>query len=294
MKILVSNPVKTTPAALQNPVPRDLVNARHVLAQKEALAAADTPSNKSPYTIKGSAPHCRGFTLIELLATIAIIGVLAAIIFVTIGVARGKANHAESVSNLRQIGAALQLYISDHNGLIMPRAEASDAIGQNDYRYWHADLYSLGYVPDKSVFYDPTFPPYNPENSSRASNFSGDIQAIFGMRDWIKPGADLPLTSRRLDKPVAVVQDPANFFIIADSIWLSWETQGYGISPNHTNQKVRLNEQGTATALFLDGNVQEMPADYFLNLGESQGEYSENEGYGVWHPNGSEPNDGDT
>lgn len=52
----------------------------------------------------------RAFTLIELLTVIAIIGILAAIIIPTVGKVRNTAKAAQCVSNLRQIGFAVNLY----------------------------------------------------------------------------------------------------------------------------------------------------------------------------------------
>jgi prepilin-type N-terminal cleavage/methylation domain-containing protein len=55
-----------------------------------------------------------GFTLIELLTVIAIIAVLATLLTATLGTARKKARKTSSISNLRQIAIAFDLYRDDH------------------------------------------------------------------------------------------------------------------------------------------------------------------------------------
>lgn len=57
-----------------------------------------------------------GFTLIELLVVMAIISILAAILFPVFTQAREKARAIDCLSNLRQIGVATGMYFSDHEG----------------------------------------------------------------------------------------------------------------------------------------------------------------------------------
>jgi len=59
----------------------------------------------------------RGFTLIELLVVIAIISILASMLFPVFARARESARTAVCGSNLRQLGFALGLYATDHDGL---------------------------------------------------------------------------------------------------------------------------------------------------------------------------------
>jgi prepilin-type N-terminal cleavage/methylation domain-containing protein len=63
--------------------------------------------------------HSRaGFTLVELLVVIAIVAILAGLLLPAMASARQAGQRAACISNLRQIGIAIQVYANDFNGLI--------------------------------------------------------------------------------------------------------------------------------------------------------------------------------
>jgi prepilin-type N-terminal cleavage/methylation domain-containing protein len=72
----------------------------------------------------------RGFTLIELLVVIALIALIAGILFPAFAQSREKARRAACISNLKQLGEAVMLYVGDYDDTYMCRGYAAVIGGQ--------------------------------------------------------------------------------------------------------------------------------------------------------------------
>lgn len=122
----------------------------------------------------------RAFTLIELLVVIAIIAILAAILFPVFAQAKVAAKKAASLSNVKQLSTATQIYLADYDDTF-PTQCGKLANGNWAWNWWHAipagwttylgfDSWSKGgwenviypYVKNGQIFESPNGVDYNP------------------------------------------------------------------------------------------------------------------------------------
>jgi len=103
-----------------------------------------------------------GFTLIELLTVIAIIGILAALIFPTVGKVRETAQRTVDANNLREIVKAAQLFAADNNDRLPDPAAISTqypGLGTGPFA-WAGILAQRGILKDPAFYFaknDPQF-----------------------------------------------------------------------------------------------------------------------------------------
>ena len=138
----------------------------------------------------------RGFTLIEILIVVAIIAILAAIIFPAFSRARESGRAIACVSNLKQIGMALNMYAEDYDGF-HPIAgadvswDAVDPVTGNGP--WMQQLQT--YLKSKKVLRCPS------DGDSEYSYFLGSRAAYLS----VTPNAFAATNTRRIEFSTAFV-----------------------------------------------------------------------------------------
>jgi prepilin-type N-terminal cleavage/methylation domain-containing protein/prepilin-type processing-associated H-X9-DG protein len=138
----------------------------------------------------------RGFTLIELLVVIAIIAIFAAILFPVFTQARRKARQAVCLSNMKQIGTALMMYVQDYDETLPLNDLVGNGLGPlNGWRDPRAgDSWCSGifpYVKNLQIFVCPEAGEItDPTNPFRAPATSED-GAVSYMMNYITRGRSL-------------------------------------------------------------------------------------------------------
>jgi prepilin-type N-terminal cleavage/methylation domain-containing protein len=135
-------------------------------------------------------PVARAFTLMEVLVVMAIIAILAAILIPSLNSALERAKVAKDMSNLRQIGAATQMYMNDNNGVLFSTTGS-----------WMSQLYNADnpaaskYLSWWKIFVSP----FDKRTSSAPSATSAISYGINGTAGVVGMSAD------RISKPTAFI-----------------------------------------------------------------------------------------
>lgn len=114
-----------------------------------------------------------GFTLIELLVVVAILAILAGILFPVFSRARENARRASCISNLKQICNAMQMYVQDNDQIYPPVLTEDD--GSNG---WSWELHKI--AKSEAIFQCPS------ENSDESEGYFTDYwmnSKLLGLRE---------------------------------------------------------------------------------------------------------------
>lgn len=204
-----------------------------------------------------------GFTLVELLVVVAIIGILAALLFPLGKSMIEKGNSTKCVNNLRQIGGAIGQYINDNDGYLPYSAGPSYAGVGTSYTFsvWQAPLaYYLGIGQLSPSTPYTTMPSYDnpsakhPFNCPSCKTSFRTYTANKYAMGFLPSGATSPYPRR---KPLAF-QRPTQLILITDSQTVDGQITGNTMQFDDTNYQtiIGTRHNGKANALFADFHIE--------------------------------------
>ena len=231
------------------------------------------------------------FTLVELLVVIAIVGILAALLLAAVAQAKGRAQRIQCVNNVRQLGLALQGFVTDNQ--IYPLCVNVSSLYPEHHGTWTAALQhsqlstttnripsgkylSQGVWKCPAVFKPHSFPTnrffisygYNAYGMSLRTDINslglgGDHVRDFSHNTrWPAP----PVNENEIVSPSEMMAIGDGFEggngIVRDAVSTLWRT--YGLTDDlGSTKRSYARHQGKANVVFCDGHV-ESPTLQFL------------------------------
>ncbi len=173
-----------------------------------------------------------GFSLLELLLAVAVIAVLASLIFSGMQGISERREEQVCMSNLRQVYVLLQAYVGDHGGRLPP---ASSDVDNDVTLHWrrailpYMNLKAGGSGLNADVFRSHLICPTMNRSPRAEKSFAG--LSNFGVNVNIGD----PVAPLKRGIPMASIRNPARFFLATESIFKNDGLPRESIQPKDFN-----------------------------------------------------------
>jgi len=199
-----------------------------------------------------SIQQSKGFTLIEILVTIAIIAIIAAILFPVFARARENARRASCMSNEKQMGVAAMMYSQDYDEQVLPSYVGS--------QYWPYLLQP--YTKSTQVFDCPSDTGNDKYDGGTWYTSMGSIGPLeYGYSQLLSAGLPAGVRSPTL---AAIPQPSATVMLVDSSNWRAVPANADFIASGtwkfvvDSTSYPQYRHLDTANVLFCDGHAKSM------------------------------------
>jgi prepilin-type N-terminal cleavage/methylation domain-containing protein/prepilin-type processing-associated H-X9-DG protein len=171
----------------------------------------------------------RAFTLIELLIVVAIIAILAAMLFPVFARAREKARETACASNLMQIGKALSMYQQDFDERMCPTRIWGDGGINAPYPLWRTGVWDFliqPYARDWAIMKCPSMDPADPLLPDRPLTYGMNYRLGQFNIDILNDAPHLYFNTINSSQ----IRSPANTIWVTDTAWVNNPT----VTPIHS------------------------------------------------------------
>lgn len=210
-----------------------------------------------------------GFTLIELLVVISIIALLIAILLPVLNSAREAGKAISCLSNQRQIGVGMHVYVNDNEDEFMPVfyverwPNGTVKVAYNWYSWMITDGFAtdnVGYFSSSDVLFCPAYkPPASTvpgvDDYGAALRVNGSI--AYGMSYGLHRNYGKPGTPDQLAR-LSLIDSPSDMILVADSHKALPDVGAFWIQPfmlDVTTGVPSLRHQAATNVLRVDGHA---------------------------------------